>query len=115
MAIATEFLDLEPMLATIEMGRITAVALAHDLEIVDAMIELDAGSEAGTSPRASARFRHGRRIGIGNVEQQAAQRRYPERASLRGASRSSRCLPMKAVVASPAANSGCRRQAARNA
>src|SRR5258706_456750 len=38
-----------------------------------------------------------------------------EAASLRGASRSSRYLPMKAVVASPDAKAGCRRHAARNA
>ena len=45
MAIAAQFLDLEPVLAAIEMGRITAVALAHDFEIVDGMIELDAGRD----------------------------------------------------------------------
>ena len=81
---AAEFIDLEPVLGPIEAGHITAVALTHDFEIVDGMIELDAsGKRKRRRQRPSAP--PWRRERIRNVQQQCRERCIRNTRRLRGA------------------------------
>ena len=73
--IAAEFVDLEPALAAVDVCDITAVAPAHDFEIVDAVIELKAdGHWKRGCQRSSAP--PWRRVSVGHIQEQRRKGRF---------------------------------------
>ena len=76
--VATEFVDFKPVLDTLDVCEIGAVALAHDLNVVDASIELDPNGSRkrrGERPPATPWSR----IGVADIKQQGCQRHIRRR------------------------------------
>ena len=74
--IATDLVDLEPLLAAIEAYDVTTIALTHDLRIMDVVIEFNANGNWKRRRQCSSAPPR-RRGGIGNTEQQRRKSYVP--------------------------------------